>query len=224
MGEYLRLRDNAELVDLARGSIIGNPGQPFDHVHFPIEGYVSLMTGITGGLYFGLMLTGREGMLGSALALGVAASPYRVQVDGAGMALRMEATEFRRELARSKAMRRTVGHYIYAQSSQLAQAAYCARFHMIENRLSHWLLMAHDRAQSEYLTITQTSLAIALGVRRCSITAAACSLQRKHLIDYKRGNIKILDHRGLERVCCDCYQITERLYGGEHLYGGMLDR
>ena len=57
--------------------------------------------------------------------------------------------------------------------------------------------MTHDRMHSDEFLLTQEFLAMMLGVQRTGVTAAAGALQRAGLIRYKRGNVTILDRRGL---------------------------
>jgi hypothetical protein len=51
-----------------------------------------------------------------------------------------------------------------------------------------------------------------LGVRRVGVTNAAHSLQRRRLIDYHRGNITVLDRRGLKAASCGCYGADRQSY------------
>lgn len=201
-----------EAVPLTLGTVLCEPGQRTDHVYFPEDGYISLVTAIEGvpGLEVGLV--GREGMLGVQLALGVDSIPLHALVQGSGMAQRIEAAPFQRLLAASPALRQALNRYLYVLMAQLATSAGCTRFHNLEPRLARWLLMTRDRAQADDFHLTHEFLAHMLGVRRVGITAAAGDLQRRGLICYHRGHITVLDHAGLEAAACSCYATDRRAY------------
>ena len=144
-------------------------------------------------------------MLGVQLALGMETAPLHALVQGAGVALRVPAGVFRKELARSDALRRCVNRYLYVLMRQLAIAAPCLRFHLIGQRLARWLLMSEDRAHATTFEVTQEFLAYMLGVRRAGVTVAASGLKDAGLVDYHRGFVTVLDRKGLEAAACECY-------------------
>ncbi|MDM0033437.1 Crp/Fnr family transcriptional regulator [Variovorax sp. J22P271] len=207
-----RLLDVCEPIQLVLGDRIHEPGAETRHVYFPVDGFISLVARIDEhpGLEVGMV--GREGMLGSNLALGVAIAPLRAVVQGAGAAWRIAALDFQRELARNQPLQRVLARYIQVSMSQLATSAACLRFHQIGPRLARWLLMSHDRAHADSFHVTHEFLAYMLGVRRVGITEAAGSLQRGGLIEYNRGTLNVLDRPGLEATACACYAADKKSY------------
>ena len=106
---------------------------------------------------------------------------------------------------------RDLYRYAFAKLAQARQTAACNRFHQVEARLARWLLMTSDRVRSDEFHLTHEFLADTLGVRRVGVTKAASSLQRRKLISYRRGDIRILDRKGLQAASCRCYTRIEGL-------------
>ena len=210
--ERLRLLALCEPVQLVLGDVLCDPGKDTRHLYFPVDGFISLVAPIDGKPALEVGMVGREGMLGVQLVLGVASTPLRGLVQGPGMALRIAAPAFRRELAQSPALLRGLNRYLYVLMAQLTSSAACLRFHQIGPRLARWLLMSQDRAHSDSFHVTHEFLAYMLGVRRVGITAAAGVLQAGGLIEYSRGALHVLNRRGLEAASCSCYQSDRNIY------------
>ncbi len=121
----------------------------------------------------------------------------------------MSATIFEAELDRSVSLRRMMLRYAHAMFNQVAQSAACAHFHALERRCCRWLLMTHDRMQSDEFLLTHEFLSMMLGVRRAGVTEAAGALQRAGLIRYRHGVVTILDRDALEERSCECYAVTK---------------
>lgn len=207
-----RLLGRCEPVDLLLEQVLTQSGKPARHAYFPSTSFISLVTPIDGTPVLEVGMVGSEGMLGVHLALGVAASPLHSIVQGGGEAWRISAKDFRGELARSPALQYWLNRYLYVLMTQFASAAACLRFHQIGPRLARWLLMTQDRAHADHFHVTHEFLAYMLGVRRVGITGAATALQRRGLIKYRRGELEVLDRRGLEATACGCYALDRAAY------------
>jgi CRP-like cAMP-binding protein len=207
-----RLLAVSEQVEVALTEVLCESGMPTRYVYFPVGATISLVTPIDGKPVLEVGMVGREGMVGAQLVLGVTTTPLHAVVQGPGSTWRIAAAPFRAELARSSALRRCLNRYLYVLMSQLAVSAACLRFHLIEPRLARWLLMTQDRAHADAFHVTHEFLAYMLGVRRVGITAAAGALQRAGLIEYRRGELVVLDRRGLEHAACGCYAADQKCY------------
>jgi CRP-like cAMP-binding protein len=201
-----RILRRCEQVDLSFGTVLCEPDQPLRHVYFPLKGFISLVAKVTGHPALEMGLVGNEGMLGTTMVLGVNSARLRGVVQGSGTALRLSAAQFEREIQQSPALRRALNRYLFVLLAQLSQTAACTRFHEVKARLARWLLLTHDRAHADHFYLTHQYLADMLGVQRSAITIAAGTLQRRKIIHYSRGDIRIANRRGLEAASCECYQ------------------
>ena len=207
-----RVLDASQLVQLAAGVVIDEPGALVTHVYFPTASAISSMLPMQGGQLIEVTLTGHEGLHGAGAGRGSAISTVRAEVQLAGPAWRMATPAFRKSLAAHRSLSGAVDGYLAAQLAQLARAAGCNRFHRVEQRVARWLLMTADRVRARTFSMTHATVAAALGVRRVGVTNAAGDLQRSKLIAYRRGTVAILDRDGLERASCECYRADLETY------------
>jgi CRP-like cAMP-binding protein len=124
----------------------------------------------------------------------------------------MAAGPFRIEFDRNPALQEALYRYMYALMAQISQTAACNRFHEAGPRLARWLLMTRDRVMADDFPLTHEFLAHMLGMRREGVTEAASALKRRKLIKYKRGEIQIMDLKGLKAASCPCYQIVQTAF------------
>ncbi len=209
--EYQRILTSLEPVELSYGQVLYEPKDRIRHVYFPTDCLVSLLTAVDNKRILEVGMVGNEGMVGMPMALGIGVSAVRALVQGGGTAMRMTAALFRAEFRNNMPLQRALFRYTHLLMAQVSQTAACNRFHDAESRLARWLLMTSDRVQTDEFRLTHEFLAHMLGVRRVGVTKAASDLQRRKLIDYSRGNIRILDRKRLETAACPCYRIVKNL-------------
>ena len=212
-----RMLAGLEPVELKYGQVLYEPKGPIRYVYFPIDCLVSLLTAVDKRRTLEVGMVGNEGMVGMPMALGIGVSAVRALVQGSGTAARMTAARFRTEFKNNMPLQRALFRYNHLLMAQISQTAACNRFHEAEPRLARWLLMTSGRLHADEFLLTHEFLAHMLGVRREGVTNAASALHRKKLIEYRRGNIKILDRKRLEAAACTCYRIVKNMQDSAHV-------
>lgn len=150
-------------------------------------------------------------MVGLSAILDSGAPLYLTQVTVAGSAVKVNRDVIKREFGFGSAMQEALLRYLNVFLSQLSQRAVCNLSHRLDERLSTWLLMIHDRSDGEPLPLTHEEIAYRLGARRAGITSSCKALRISGMIEYRRGLIRILDRELLESATCECYQALRRL-------------
>lgn len=206
---YERLQPNLEPIRLPLGKVIYEPQGALSHVYFPTTAIVSLLYMMENGTSAEMGVVGSDGVVGIAVFMGGDTTPNRAVVQSAGEALRLRVGPFRDEINKTGELHRLLLLYSQALLTQMSQTAVCNRLHTVEQQLCRWLLLSHDRLESNELVMTQELIANMLGVRREGVSVAAHHLQEAGLIRYKRGRITIIDRPGLEASVCECYGVVK---------------
>jgi CRP-like cAMP-binding protein len=207
--DYQALQDHLEEIPLVFEEILYQPNVLISDVYFPNSGIVSLLAAVNGRATLEVGLVGKEGILGLAVFMGVSNSHNRAVVQGVGSAMKMKATAFRKQCNDGGVLPRLLRRYSHSLMTQITQSAVCNQFHSVDARLARWLLMTHDRMGNDEFQLTQDFLSNMLGVRREGVSRAAADLQRRGLIEYSRGRLKVLDRAGLEATSCGCYEVIK---------------
>jgi CRP-like cAMP-binding protein len=208
--DYGALSGGLERLTLQSGEVLHESGMRIEHVYFPIDCAVALLATVEGGGCIEVGLVGYEGMIGISVALGVEHSSIRSVVQAGGSVLRMKAARFAAVLEQCAPLRRELRRYANSELTRARLGSACNCFHTIEGRLARWLLMMGDRVRAEAFYATQDFLAQILGIRRSTANIAAGTLQQARLIDYCRGNVRILNRPGLTAAACSCYRPIAR--------------
>ena len=207
--ELSRLAPHMEWVDLVLGEVLYEPGDTLRHVYFPTDSIVSLLQVTESGASAEIAVVGNEGLVGIAVFMGGESTSSRAVVQSAGGAFRLAGHKLKEEFDRHGDLLLLMLRYTQALIAQMSQTALCNRHHSIDQQLCRWLLLSLDRLAGNQLTMTQELMANMLGVRREGVTEAAGKLQRQGVIEYNRGQIKVLDRPRLERLSCECYSVVK---------------
>jgi len=211
--EYQDLVRLLERVQVETGQAIYQQGAAMDYLYFPTTAILSWMGATRHGERSEVGVVGWEGMLGIPHLLGYEASPFDAEVAIAGEVLRVESNRIRPNFERLTSLQRLLFRYTYAALTQIAQSSVCGLYHTVEQRLSRWLLAAHDRSRGNELVLTQETLAGLIGARRPTVSLASGVLQSAGLIKVNRGRITLLDRAGMEAKACECYWVVRRELG-----------
>ena len=157
-----------------------------------------------------MAMVGRDGAFNAASALDGKVSLYKGIVQLAGSAGVIEVGQLRQLTDELKSFRSLLIGHEQVLFAQAQQSAACNASHTVEARMCRWLLHMRDLAGGDELILTHEFLAQMLGVRRPSVSLAATTLQKAGLIKYSRGNIRLLDIKGLRKGSCECYGTVSR--------------
>ena len=199
-----------ELVPMALGQMLYEPGTQLRHAFFPTTSIISLHYVTETGASAETAGVGNEGVLGISLFMGGDTTPSSAVVQTAGHAYRLDRHVLQSEFNRAGALQRLLLRYTQALMTQMAQSAVCNRHHSVEQQLCRWLLLTMDRVPARELVMTQELVASMLGVCRESVTEAAGNLQTAGYIRYRRGHIAVLERAGLEASACECYSVVKK--------------
>ena len=188
---------------------IENPGDKIDHLYFLEEGMASMTTTFKDGSQVEVGMFGYESVIGVSALMGTKESLNRIYTQIAGHGYSCHVEDARKEFRLGGYFQFLALRYVQAQLVQAMQSAGCNAKHNFEQRLARWLLLCADRAHVNTFKISHEFLADMLGGRRPTISTTAAILKRKGLIEYTRGEIRILDVPGLMKSSCECYLIIK---------------
>jgi len=204
--DFRRLQPHLEFVAMPFDMTVCEADGEMRHIYFLTSSIVSLLHDMKDGGSVETAVIGNEGVLGINLFMGGGKCLNRATVKSAGYGFRLKAGILAEEFARGGALQRLLLRYTQTLLAQMSQTAVCNRHHSVPQQLCRSLLLTLDRLPGNEISVTQSSMAAMLGVRRESIAEAAGKLQDEGLIQYTRGHMTVLNRTGLEARSCECYQ------------------
>ena len=210
--EFVRVTAKLEPISLKLGEVLYESGDKLDYAYFPTTAIISMLYIMENGATAEIGVIGNDGLVGNALFMGSDTTTSRAVIQSTGAVLRMKAKDLKIEFALGGMFQKLLLRYTQALMTQISQTAVCNRLHAVEHQVCRWLLLSHDRLDSDMLVMTHDLISNMLGVRREGVTLAAQKLAKRKLIKNVRGTITIIDRQGLEEAVCECYAVVNNEY------------
>ena len=210
--KYSYLFASLRPISLRAHEVLYCAGDEIRCVYFINSGMASFMSISTEGNIIEVGNACKEGVVGLPVLLRHIKTPHQVIIQVPGDALMVSAYILKQEFEKEGELKNRLLRYAQMLSTYMSQLGVCNHFHTAEKRLCRWLLISSLQIQSRSFHLTHESLSQVLGTGRTGVTMAANKLQKSGLIKYHRGQITILDHTGMEAICCDCYRITKEIF------------
>jgi CRP-like cAMP-binding protein len=212
--KIVEVLQTGKLICIETPRQIYDAGKPIQDVYFPIDAVLSVVTQMRNGASIEVGTVGREGFSAIPLLLGATTSDNESYCQVRGRVVVITREHFMRLLRNAdESLLSVLNRFLQAYVNMLGQLAACNGMHNIYERCARWLLLTHDRFNSDTIALTHEYLAMMLGSRRSSVTTAAAALQKAGLIRYAHGEIYILDRKGVENASCECYEVARAQFG-----------
>src|SRR5213076_1783877 len=130
--EYNLIRPYLEYVDLEHHTMLHNQGQEIASAYFPNDGMVSLVVSTKDGRSVEVGIVGKEGMVGTPLAVGLRRAPYDAIVQIPGSAIAINSRRLSSQLTSTPRLWMALTRFVLMQGLQMAQVAACNRLHELE--------------------------------------------------------------------------------------------
>jgi CRP-like cAMP-binding protein len=209
--EFSTIEPHLEFVNFDNADRLEREGNHISAVYFLNSGIGSMIVESKDGRSVEVGVAGREDMIGLQLAAGLDEFSYSVVMQVPGDGFRVTAANMKRLLPSLPKLCDLVLRRLGIRSLELAQNAACNRLHNTRERVARWLLVTHDRIDSDVIRITHDFLSKMVGTDRATVSVATAELERAGVIRQGHAYIAIENRRKLEAQSCDCYELFRKL-------------
>ncbi len=211
--EFQLIRPELQHIELPHHKVLYEARERLESAYFLNSGMISFVFRTQDMETVEVGVVGNEGFAPVLISAGVRRSPHQAIMQVSGDGFRMSADALDQVQKQCGRLKELLHRYATMHALQCAQTAGCNRLHDLEQRLARWLLLTQDRVGSGLLRITHDFLATMLGTDRPSVSIAAGSLQRKRIIEYTHGSVRVLNRKKLESSACECYGLIQEFAG-----------
>jgi CRP-like cAMP-binding protein len=209
---FERVAKRLRRVKLRPKEVVYKPNEPIDHVLFPENAVVCLMTVMSNGDSIEASTVGREGATWISASVGAPSMPCETIVVIEGTALRLPIDDLDRELKENGHFRDVLTEYSHALLIASMRTAACNGLHGLQERCARWMLMTLDRVDTDRFAVTKEFLAQLLGTNRPTVSLLVSTLEKAGILQVEGRVVTIADRDRLKDAACECYDVIRMTY------------
>jgi CRP-like cAMP-binding protein len=207
-----RVEKKLTRVKLRPKEVVYKPNEPIDHVLFPENAVVCLMTLMSNGDTIEAATVGREGASWISASVGAPSMPCETIVVIEGTALRLPIADLDRELKENGHFRDVLTEYSHALLIASMRTSACNGLHGLQERCARWMLMTLDRVGSDRFAVTKEFLAQLLGTNRPTVSVLVSVLEKAGILNVEGRWVTLADRNRLKEAACECYDVIRKNY------------
>jgi CRP-like cAMP-binding protein len=211
-GAFDRMAKKLTRVKLRPKQVVYRPNEPIDHVLFPENAVLCLMTLMSNGDTIEAATVGREGASWISAAAGAPSMPCETIVVIEGTALRLPIADLDRELKDNDHFLDVLTQYSHALLIASMRTSACNGLHGLQERCARWILMTLDRVGADRFAVTKEFLAQLLGTSRPTASVLVSTLERAGILNVDGRWVTVADRNRLKEAACECYDIIRKTY------------
>jgi CRP-like cAMP-binding protein len=209
---FERVAKKLTRVKLQPKQVVYKPNEPIDHVLFPENAVVCLMTLMSNGDTIEAATVGREGASWISASVGAPSMPCETIVVIEGTALRLPIADLDRELKENGHFHDVLTEYSHALLIASMRTSACNGLHGLQERCSRWMLMTLDRVDSDRFAVTKEFLAQLLGTNRSTVSVLVSALEKAGILNGEGRWVTVADRDRLKEAACECYDVIRKNY------------
>jgi CRP-like cAMP-binding protein len=209
---FERIEKKLTRVKLRPKEVVYRPNEPIDHVLFPENAVVCLMTLMSNGDTIEAATVGREGASWISASVGAPSMPCETIVVIEGTALRLPIADLDRELKENGHFRDVLTEYSHALLIASMRTSACNGLHGLQERCARWMLMTLDRVGSDRFAVTKEFLAQLLGTNRPTVSVLVSVLEKAGILNVEGRWVTLADRNRLKEAACECYDVIRKNY------------
>jgi CRP-like cAMP-binding protein len=209
---FARVAKKLTRVKLRPKEVVYKPNEPIEHVLFPENAILCLMTVMSNGDTIEAATVGREGASWISASVGAPSMPCETIVVIEGTALRLPIADLDRELKENGHFRDVLTEYSHALLIATMRTSACNGLHGLQERCARWILMTLDRVDADRFAVTKEFLAQLLGTNRPTVSVMVSVLEKAGTLNVEGRWVTVADRKRLKEAACECYDVIRKNY------------